>query len=127
MSSPAQKPQFVVATPQRSVCDDNARALEQRGKLRFLALGTRRGTRGVSANHTRLNPWIGLSIYASSRALGTFRGESFRWRLLPLFDRWVLKQLVPGDHMISSYGYTMSASGSSGVMAAKPLWMPAIL
>jgi glycosyltransferase involved in cell wall biosynthesis len=52
-----------------------------------------------------LNPWIGLSIYASSRVLGAFRGESFRWRLLPWFDRWVLKQLLPGDHMISSYGY----------------------
>src|SRR2546430_199144 len=44
---------FVVATPQRSVCDDNARALEAEDLLRFLALGTRRGTRGVSREHTR--------------------------------------------------------------------------
>jgi glycosyltransferase involved in cell wall biosynthesis len=106
MSSPAQKPQFVVATPRRSVCDDNARALEQKGMLRFLALGTLRGTHGVSAEYTRLNRWIGLSVYYSFQTLGFFRGESFRWRLLPWFDRWVLKQLVPGDHMISSYGYT---------------------
>jgi glycosyltransferase involved in cell wall biosynthesis len=26
--------------------------------------------------------------------------------LLPWLDRWVLKQLQPGDHIISSYGYT---------------------
>jgi len=96
---------FVVATPQRSVCDDNARALEQRGLLRFLALGTRRGTRGVPPERTRLNPWIGLCTYIAGRTLGTFQAESVRFRLLPWFDRWVLRQLQPGDHIISSYGY----------------------
>src|SRR5438067_12992476 len=90
--APPQKKtaRFVVATPQRSVCDDNARALERSGLLRFLALGTRRGTAGVPAERTRLNPWIGLWTYASGRALSTFQGESFRFRLLPWFDRWGL-------------------------------------
>jgi glycosyltransferase involved in cell wall biosynthesis len=97
---------FVVATPQRSVCDANARVLERVGLLRFLALGTRRGTEGVSAENTRLNPWIGLCAYAAARTLGTIRGETFRFHLLPWFDKWVLKQLRPGDHLISSYGYT---------------------
>ncbi len=96
---------FVVATPQRSVCDDNARALERRGLLRFLALGTRRGTAGVPPEHTRLNPWIGLCAYGAARVLSPFRAESFRFSLLPWFDRWTLKQLQPGDHIISSYGY----------------------
>src|SRR5437667_3424412 len=96
---------FVVATPQRSVCDDNARALEREGLLRFLALGTRRGTAGVPPERTRLNPWIGLWTVAAIRSLSTFAAESFRFRLLPWFDRWVLKQLQPGDHIISSYGY----------------------
>jgi glycosyltransferase involved in cell wall biosynthesis len=96
---------FVVATPQRSVCDDNARVLEKEGMLRFLALGTRHGTMGVSAEHTRLNPAIGLVAYAASRLLATFKFESFRFRLLPWFDHWVLGQLQPGDHIISSYGY----------------------
>jgi len=98
--------QFVVATPQRSVCDDNARVLEQAGLLRFLALGTRRGTVGVPVDRTRLNSWIGLSTYVAARTFGTFRAESFRFRLLPWFDRWVLKLMQPGDHIISSYGYT---------------------
>jgi len=96
---------FVVATPARSVCDDNARALERHGLLRFLALGTRRGIAGIPPDRTRLNPWIGLWTYASARALKPFHAESFRFRLLPWFDRWVLKQLQPGDHIISSYGY----------------------
>lgn len=96
---------FVVATPQRSVCDDNARALERHGLLRFLALGTRNGTAGVPPERTRLNPWIGLCTYAAARALGPFRAESLRFRLLPWFDRWVRRQLQPGDHIISSYGY----------------------
>ncbi len=99
------KRRFIVATPQRSVCDDNARALEQAGLLRLLALGTRRGTQDVPAERTRLNPLIGLSTYAAARMLGTFQAESFRFRLLPWFDRWVLKQLEAGDHIISSYGY----------------------
>lgn len=105
---PADSPDrglFVVATPTRSVCDDNARVLEKIGRLRFIALGTRRGTSGVPLEWTRLNLWIGLWNYAAARMLGSFRAESFRFRLLPWFDRWVLKQLQPGDHIISSYGY----------------------
>lgn len=95
----------MVATPARSVCDDNARALECHGLLRFIALGTRRGTTGVPPERTRLNPLIGLATYAAARACSPSRAESFRFRLLPWFDRWVKKQLLPGDHIISSYGY----------------------
>ena len=96
---------FVVATPSRSVCDHNARALERINRLRFIALGTRRGTSGVPPERTRLNPWIGLCAYAGAKTLSPFKAESFRFRLLPWFDRWVLKQLRPGDNIISSYGY----------------------
>ena len=96
---------FVIATPGRSVCDNYARVLEQKQLLRFLALGTRRGSDGVSRERTRLNPWIGLASYVAAKTLSTFRAESFRFQLLPWFDRWVLKQLQPGDHIISSYGY----------------------
>ncbi|MEP6662803.1 MAG: glycosyltransferase family 4 protein [Verrucomicrobiota bacterium] len=95
----------MVATPARSVCDDNARALEQKKLLRFIALGTRRGTAGIPSERTRLNPKIGLAAYIAAKTLPPFRAESFRFGLLPWFDRWVLKQLTPGDHMISSYGY----------------------
>jgi hypothetical protein len=58
--SPESDRRFVVATPARTVCDDNARALERAGLLRFIALGTRRGTAGVPPERTRLNPLIGL-------------------------------------------------------------------
>jgi starch synthase len=103
--NPPAQAKFVVATPGRSVCDDNARVLEKIQRLRFIALGTRRGTAGVAPERTRLNPWIGLWTYAATRVVSPFRAESFRFRLLPWFDRWVLKQLQPGDHIISSYGY----------------------
>jgi glycosyltransferase involved in cell wall biosynthesis len=104
-SSGTAKPSFVVATPGRSVCDDNARALHRHGLLRFLALGTRRGAAGVPPEFTRLNPKIGLAAYIAARLLPTYRSESFRFRLHPWFDHWVKKQLLPGDHIISSYGY----------------------
>src|SRR5436190_16353500 len=97
--------QFVVATPARSVCDDNARALYRNQRLRFIALGTRRGTAGVPPEYTRLNPVFGLLAYAASKTLSSCRAESFRFHLLPLFDRWVKPLLAPGDHIISSYGY----------------------
>jgi glycosyltransferase involved in cell wall biosynthesis len=96
---------FVVATPQRSVCDDNARALERIGQLRFIALGTRRGTAGVPPEHTRLKPWLGLKSFLAAKMLSPFAAESYRFSLLPEFDAWVKKQLTPGDHLISSYGY----------------------
>ncbi|RYD85055.1 MAG: glycosyltransferase [Verrucomicrobiaceae bacterium] len=99
---------FVVATPTRTVCDDNARALEKVGRLRFLALGTRKGTHGVPPEHTLLKPAIGLAAYVAARALSTYWGEWCRFGLLPWFDRWVQKQLIPGDHILSSYGYTTS-------------------
>src|SRR5438132_823033 len=96
---------FVVATPGRSVCDDNARALEKHALLRLIALGTRRGTAGVAPERTRLNPWIGLKTFVAAKILSPFSAESFRFGLLPQFDRWVCRQLTPGDHIISSYGY----------------------
>ena len=99
-------PRFVVATPSRTVCDDNARALADYGALRLQALGTRRGAAGVPPERTRLNPWIGLFGYAGDHVLGARRAEAFRFGMLPWFDRWVKKQLQPGDHILSSYGYT---------------------
>lgn len=94
-----------MATPARSVCDDNARALHQHGLLRFIALGTRNGTRDIQPEFTRLNPKIGLVAYAMARTFSTGRAESLRFRLHPWFDHWVTKQLSPGNHIISSYGY----------------------
>lgn len=102
--SASAEPRFVVATPARTVCDDNARALHRHGALRFIALGTRRGTAGVPPEHTRLNPLIGLAAYAGNR-LWRARGEAWNCALFPWFDRWVRRQLRPGDHVISSYGY----------------------
>jgi len=83
-----------------------ARALSASGLLRFYALGTRRGIPEVPAAQTRLNPWIGFCTAAASRALRPYHAESCRFHLLPWFDRWILRQLRPADHIISSYGYT---------------------
>ncbi len=97
--------QFTIATPARSVCDDNARALEKVRRLRFIALGTRRGTAGIPPARTRLQPSFGLANFMAAKTLSPHHAESFRSGLLPWFDRWVKKQLIAGDHIISSYGY----------------------
>ena len=96
---------FVVATPQRTVCDDNARALEKVGRLKFIALGTRRGTAGIPPERTRLLPAFGLANYMAAKTFSSYRAESARIQMLPWFDRWVKKQIAAGDHVISSYGY----------------------
>ena len=98
-------PSFVVATPFRSVCDINARALAEEGLLRRYCLGTRRGTAGIPAELTRLLPVIGALATGSAMLFGSSQAESFRFRLHPMFDHWVKSQLRPGDNMISSYGY----------------------
>ena len=54
---------------------------------------------------TRLNPNIGLLSYTAARSFSTGRAEALRFRLHPWFDHWVKKQLLPGNHIISSYGY----------------------
>jgi len=106
MVTSADSAKFVLAVPFRTnYYNAYARALHGNGLLEFYALGTRRGTEGVPPERTRLNPWIGLWSYAAVRTLSAFHAESFRFRLLPWFDRWVLKQLTPGQHIISSYGY----------------------
>lgn len=102
----ADKRTFIVATPGRSVCDDNARALYRHGLLRFIALGQRRGVPEIPPEYTHLKPSFEIAAYAAARALSKFQAESFRFRLHPWFDNWVRKQLLPGNHLISSYGYT---------------------
>ena len=97
--------QFVVATPGRSVADNYAAYLERLGRLRFLALGTRRGTKVVSRDHTRLFPLFGMLAYAAAKTMSFKKAETFRFHLHPLFDYWVRSQLRAGDHIISSYGY----------------------
>ena len=97
---------FVIASPgHASIYDNEALALHKHGRLRFLAMGTRRGVDGLPASVTRLKPVIGLLNYAGARTVSAFAAESFRFRLHPWFDRWVRSQLQPGDNVISSYGY----------------------
>jgi glycosyltransferase involved in cell wall biosynthesis len=98
--------QIVVATPGHAAMSEPvALALCRQRLLRFVAMGTRRGVAGVPAELTRLNPAIGLLTYATARTLPTYQAESFRFRLHPWFDHWVKRQLRPGDHIYSSYGY----------------------
>lgn len=100
---------FVVAAFARGSSDNFARVLEKHGLLAFHALGTRRGAKGISAQHTRLNPAFGLLNFIVAKSLPTLQAESFRFRLFPLFDRWVRSRMRPGQHLITVCGLTNSA------------------
>jgi len=89
----------------RSGDDNFARALENHGLLDFYALGTRRGTKGVPQERTRLQPIFGLLNYIAARALPNYQAESFRFRLFPLFDRWARTLLRPGQHFFTGYAF----------------------
>jgi glycosyltransferase involved in cell wall biosynthesis len=106
MKGDQSKPSFVVAVPFRSVCDQHARFLEEQGMLRLYATWNRRGTAGIPSEKTKLLPILGLLSYVAARTLSPYYGEAFRFALHPLYDRWVRSLLKPGDHILSSYGYT---------------------
>jgi len=102
------QPSFVVATPMRSTCDDPARFFAKQGLLRLYATWNRHGTTGIPAEKTRLMPALGLIAYVAARLCSSYRGESIRFALYPLYDLWVKTLLRPGDHMLSSYAYANS-------------------
>src|SRR5688572_32675534 len=85
----------------RSGDDNFARAMENHGLLDFYALGTRRGAKGVSREHTRLQPIFGLMNYLAAMTLPTFQAESFRFRLFFLFGYWVRSMLKPGQPLFT--------------------------
>jgi starch synthase len=99
--SPSRR--FVVAVPFRTGVEDLARVLAGHSLLRLRLLWTRRGVAGVPSEVTRLFPALGLLAYMGARVLPPFYGESFRFALYPLYDRWVRCHLRPGDHIISSH------------------------
>jgi glycosyltransferase involved in cell wall biosynthesis len=96
---------FIVATPYRSVCDEQARALHAQGQLRLYTTWTRRGTDEISPDLTRKLPLLGLASYIGAKTLPPYQAEAFRFSLYPLYDRWVASMVRPGDSIISSYCY----------------------
>jgi glycosyltransferase involved in cell wall biosynthesis len=114
-----------MATFARSTDDNFARALDKNGLLDFFALGTRRGTKGVSSEHTRLRPIFGLLNYIFSRTLPVYQSESLRFRLFPLFDRWVQSLLKPGQHFFTGFAFangTMRKVKQQGGVAMINAW-----
>jgi len=97
--------QFVAALPPRGATDDYVRVLVRSNRLRLAAYGTRRGTRGIPPELTRLRPAFGACAFLASKIFPGQRGESVRFRLHPWFDRWVRSQMEEGEHVVSSYGY----------------------
>lgn len=97
---------FVIAVPFRTDYYTNyARILESSERLRSCLLWTRNGFPGVPAERHRLFPMLGLLSFASAKTLPPYQAESFRFMLHPAFDAWAAGNLLPGDHVISSYGY----------------------
>jgi glycosyltransferase involved in cell wall biosynthesis len=100
---------FAMACFARSGDDNFARALENHGLLDFYALGTRRGAKGVSPEHTRLQPIFGLLNYMAAITLPVYQAESFRFRLFGFFDRWAQSLLLPGQHFFTGYAFANGA------------------
>jgi len=116
---------FAMACFGRSGDDCFARALEKYGLLDFYALGTRRGTKGVSSEHTRLQPAFGMANYILARTLPTYAAECMRFRLFPLFDRWAQSLLRPGHHFFTGYAFAngcMSRVKTWGAFAFLDAW-----
>jgi len=101
---------FVISGFARNAGDDSfARVLESRGLLDLYALGTRRGTKSVSREHTRLQPVFGLLNYLAAVTLPVYQSESFRFRLFGLFDRWTQSLLKTGQHLLVGTAFAPGA------------------
>lgn len=100
---------FAMACFSRCGDDNFARVLENHGLLDFYALGTRRGTKGVSPEHTRLQPIFGLLNYLAAVTLPVYQSESFRFRLFGLFDLWTQSLLKHGQHFLTGYAFANGA------------------
>lgn len=96
---------FSVISPFRiGYHNDYAVILERKQLLRHYILGARKGCEGVPKASTLLNPAIGLVRTLAAKFLSAYNGESIRLASYPWFDRWALKKMTLGDHIISSYG-----------------------
>lgn len=98
-------PNIIVATNLRSCTDPHARVLDKLGRLRRYLVGTRRPTEGISLAVQRQFPPFEYLAYATARTFSTYRGECARFALSPLFETWVRRHLIPGDHLITGLGY----------------------
>ena len=96
---------FVVATPDRSVCDNQARVLSQSRRLRRYLLGQIQGHPDIPGEETRMFPPYVIWSKIALRLAGPGCWEWLRSAGYPAFDYWACSQLKPGDNVISSYGY----------------------
>jgi starch synthase len=97
---------FVISVPFRTDYYTNyARILERANMLRTNILWTRNGFPEIPDERHNLFPSLGLLAYAGAKTLPPYMAESLRFSLHPWFDALAAKKLVPGDHVISSYGY----------------------
>lgn len=111
---------FSVVVPFRtSYYNDYATALSQHGHLRHYVLGARRGCAGVPPEQTRRNSAIGLVRTAAGKFLSTYRGECVRFATYPWFDRWAKRQIIPTDHIISSYGFANTCFAATRARGGK--------
>lgn len=125
MNVPVTQPLFAMACFGRSGDDNFARALENHGLLDFYALGTRRGARGITSEHTRLKPVFGLANYIFAHTLPAFTAESLRFRTFGLFDRWAQSLLRPGHHFFTGYAFApgaMQKARKQGGLAFLDAW-----
>jgi hypothetical protein len=101
---------FMMAGFARNGGDDSfARVLENNHLLDLYALGTRRGTKTVPAERTRLMPIFGLLNFVAAKTLPVYQGESVRFRLFGLFDRWVQTLVKPGQNILVGTAFAPGA------------------
>jgi glycosyltransferase involved in cell wall biosynthesis len=108
LSSSNSQQNFVVANPGRSVCDNEARALQEQGMLRRYLLGQFTGNPDIRPDLTRLFYPFAFWTKATWKLASLDQWEWLRSAAHPAFDLWARSYMKPGDNVISSYGYANS-------------------
>lgn len=79
------------------------------GRLRKHLYAGRQKWDGVAAERIQHHTAIAAVSAAAMKYLPHFYSERARFALNPIFDRWVCKQIKPGDHLITSFSYANEA------------------
>ncbi len=112
---------FVVANPFRTSSDCHARAFAELGLLTAYLVGRRRLPPGIVPTQGKTFPLQFVpELLVGKFTRSTYAREVARFGCSPLFDRWVIRNLPAGSHLLAGLGYinrSLSLAKQTGGLA----------
>jgi glycosyltransferase involved in cell wall biosynthesis len=98
-------PRFIVPNLLPAPSDSHAIALDQAGLLRKYFGGGRRPIQGIASEHQIQQSAFMWANMLAGYTLPLYQYECARFAMSPMFERWVERQVLEGDHLLAGFGY----------------------